>query len=211
MNNEKINSKMKLLNNSPFVILIFVILKFRNIGRYTFRRSKFWLTPLKSLYYRYIFFHFFSPLYMRHSRPFRPGCDLHYFFFFFIQVCYGWPQKNYLQQLSDFFENFTGSNGRNRREIRAVIDSFEIYTINSLMKKKIFETNFIISRALFWVAQSKWRKLKWFFSRLRCNGKIPCPLILFQSFFPTYSSKCFSKILLPYWENYVFMEKNSWY
>ena len=41
MNNEKINSKMKLLNNSPFVILIFVILKFRNIGRYTFRRSKF--------------------------------------------------------------------------------------------------------------------------------------------------------------------------
>ena len=32
MNNEKINSKIKLSNNSSFVILIFVILKFRNIG-----------------------------------------------------------------------------------------------------------------------------------------------------------------------------------
>ena len=30
MNNEKINSKIKLSNNSYFVILIFVILKFRN-------------------------------------------------------------------------------------------------------------------------------------------------------------------------------------
>ena len=33
MNNEKINSKIKLLHNSSFVILIFVILKFRNIER----------------------------------------------------------------------------------------------------------------------------------------------------------------------------------
>ena len=42
MNNEKINSKIKLSNNSPFVILIFTIWKFRSIGRSTFRRSKFW-------------------------------------------------------------------------------------------------------------------------------------------------------------------------
>ena len=41
MNNEKPNSKIKLSNNLPFVILIFVILKFRNIGRSTIRRSKF--------------------------------------------------------------------------------------------------------------------------------------------------------------------------
>ena len=32
MNNEKINLKIKLSTNSCFVILIFVILKFRNIG-----------------------------------------------------------------------------------------------------------------------------------------------------------------------------------
>ena len=38
--------------------------------------------------------------------------------------------KNDLRQFSDFFENV------NLHEIRAVIDSFEIYTINSLMKKK---------------------------------------------------------------------------
>ena len=45
MNNEKINSKIKLSNNSSFVILIFVIFIFRNIGRSTFRRSKFWPPP----------------------------------------------------------------------------------------------------------------------------------------------------------------------
>ena len=45
MNNEKINSKIKLSNNWSFVILIFVILKFWNIGRSTFRRSKFWPLP----------------------------------------------------------------------------------------------------------------------------------------------------------------------
>ena len=42
---EKLNSKIKLSNNSFFVILIFAILKFRNIGRSTFYRSKFWLPP----------------------------------------------------------------------------------------------------------------------------------------------------------------------
>ena len=40
MNNEKIKSKIKLSNNSFLVILIFVILKFRNIGRSIFRRSE---------------------------------------------------------------------------------------------------------------------------------------------------------------------------
>ena len=106
-----------------------------------------------------------------------------FFFFFFIQLCYGWLQNNDLQQFSDFFETFSGSNGQNRREIRAVIDSFETYTINSLMKKKVFETNFIMSRALFWVAQPKQKKFEWFFSRFRCNGDIPCAQFLFQSFF----------------------------
>ena len=33
---------------------------------------------------------------------------------------------NELYQFSDFFENFSGSNGRDRREIWAIIDSFEI-------------------------------------------------------------------------------------
>ena len=44
LKNEKLNSKIKLSNNSSFVILIFAILKFRNIGR-----SKFWPPPKKSL------------------------------------------------------------------------------------------------------------------------------------------------------------------
>ena len=43
-----------------------------------------------------------------------------------------------LNQFPDFFENFSGSNSQNRRGMRAVIDAFEIYTINSLMKKQIF-------------------------------------------------------------------------
>ena len=55
MNNEKINSKIKLSNNSSFVILIFVILKFRNIGCSTLYRSKFWPPPNSwkdQMYYR---------------------------------------------------------------------------------------------------------------------------------------------------------------
>ena len=51
-------------------------------------------------------------------------------------------------QFSDFLENFAGSNGRNRRGIRAVINSVEIYTVN-----------FIMSRADFWVAQPKLKKI----------------------------------------------------
>ena len=52
MNNEKINSKIKLSNNSSFVILIFVIFKFRNIGRSTFRHSKFFLSFIYIIKYR---------------------------------------------------------------------------------------------------------------------------------------------------------------
>ena len=46
MKNEKLNSKIKLTCNSSFVILIFAILKFRTIGRSTFRRSKFSALPI---------------------------------------------------------------------------------------------------------------------------------------------------------------------
>ena len=45
LRNEKLNSKVKLSNNWYFVILMFAILKFRNIGRSIFRRSKFWPHP----------------------------------------------------------------------------------------------------------------------------------------------------------------------
>ena len=51
MNNEKMNSKIKLPNNSSLVILIFVILKFRNIGRSTFFRSKFWPSPVGHIFH----------------------------------------------------------------------------------------------------------------------------------------------------------------
>ena len=44
--------------------------------------------------------------------------------------------KNNLPQFSDFFEIFSGSNGRNRRRMRTVIDSSEIYSIIFLVKKK---------------------------------------------------------------------------
>ena len=80
-------------------------------------------------------------------------------FFFFFHSSMLWSddhKKNDLHEFSDFFENFSGSNGRNRREIRAVIDSFETYIIYKFFdEKKIFETNSIMSRASFWVAQPK--------------------------------------------------------
>ena len=47
LKNEKLNSKIKISNNSCFVILILAILKFRNIGRFTLCRSKFWPPPGK--------------------------------------------------------------------------------------------------------------------------------------------------------------------
>ena len=52
-----------------FVILIFAILKFRNIDRSTFRRSKFWPPPV------FPFFHFFSargPASTMWLQPFSP-------------------------------------------------------------------------------------------------------------------------------------------
>ena len=85
-----------------------------------------------------------------------------------------------MTQFSDLKKNFTGSNGRNRRRLRAVIDSFEIYTINSFIKKIIFENNSITSRALFWVVQSKQKK--WIFSQLRWNDHIPYMQMFFKSF-----------------------------
>ena len=48
--NEKINSKIKLSNNSSFVVLIFAILKFWNITRSTFRLSKFWPPLLRNVF-----------------------------------------------------------------------------------------------------------------------------------------------------------------
>ena len=103
--------------------------------------------------------------------PFRSGCDSHYYYYyyFWIQVCYGWPQKKWLKPMFTFFGQFLWQQWSYRRGMKAVIDSFEIYTINFLMKKKTkIETNFIVSRALFWIAQPKQKKI--FFSRLRWKG-----------------------------------------
>ena len=55
LKNEKLNYKIKWSNNSSFVILIFAILKFRNIDRSTFRRSKFWPPPREPFFQRTIF------------------------------------------------------------------------------------------------------------------------------------------------------------
>ena len=46
---EKLNSKIKWSNYSYFVIFMFAILKFRSIGRSTFRRSKFWAPPSQKM------------------------------------------------------------------------------------------------------------------------------------------------------------------
>ena len=39
--------------------------------------------------------------------------------------------KKIAHRFLDLFENFSGSNGRNRRRMRTVIDSFKIYMVNS--------------------------------------------------------------------------------
>ena len=73
---------------------------------------------------------------MGHSTPNRPGWNPRYFLLILlIQVCHGWPQKNYLNQFSDLFENFSGSNGRNFRfGTKGRYRFFKIHTIHSLIK-----------------------------------------------------------------------------
>ena len=69
---------------------------------------------------------------------------------------------------------------RNRRAMTAIIDSFKIYTIYSLMRKKVFLTYSITSRALFRYHNQK--KLQLFLYRLRWKGHIPCVQIFFKKF-----------------------------
>ena len=60
------------------------------------------------------------------------------FVFFYIQVCYKWPQKNYPRQFPDFFENFLAVMvGIFDLALRTVIDSFEIWNANSKKKLKL--------------------------------------------------------------------------
>ena len=58
LKNEKINSIIKLSNNSSFVILKFATLKIRNFIRSTFRRSKFWPPPILIRTQKFKFFSF---------------------------------------------------------------------------------------------------------------------------------------------------------
>ena len=78
-------------------------------------------------------------LHIGHFRPFRPSCDhLFLFFIVFSHPSMLWMiTKNDLHQFSHFFENFSGRHGRNYGDMKAVIDSSEIYTINFFIKKKI--------------------------------------------------------------------------
>ena len=71
------------------------------------------------------------------------------------------------------------------------MDSFETYTINSLMKKKIFETNFIMSRALFWVVQPKQKKNNDFSSDF-----VVMEIFLARKFFSKVFFQFFFKIFL---------------
>ena len=86
---------------------------------------------------------------------------------------------NDLHQFSDFFENFSSCNSRNHREIRAVIDCFEIYTINSLIaqpkQKNLndFSPDFVVmatllTRKFFFKVFSKFF-FKMFFQRFFSN------------------------------------------
>ena len=79
--------------------------------------------------------------YMGDSRPFRTDYNRHNFFFSLCKCV----MDNHKTDTTNFifFENLSVSDGWNRRGIRAIIDPFEIYTINSLLKKN-FETNFFI-------------------------------------------------------------------
>ena len=87
---------------------------------------------------------------------FDQAVTLTFLFLFFSFKYVMDDHKKMTHQFSDFFLNFSSNNGRNRRRIRTVTDSFETYTINSLLKQKFFESNFIVFHcALFWETKPK--------------------------------------------------------
>ena len=67
---------------------------------------------------------------MGNSRPFRQAVTLTFFLFKYVMD----DHKKMTHQFSDFFESFSGSNGLNHLGMRAVIDSFEIYSIQFLKR-----------------------------------------------------------------------------
>ena len=80
---------------------------------------------------------------MGDSRPFRPSCS----HFFFSLSIYGQPQKM-THQFS---------------EPLSILLKFTFTFTEILWWKKIWNYNFIMSRALFWVAQPKQKKIKMIF------------------------------------------------
>ena len=84
---------------------------------------------------------------MGHSRPNRPGWEPS-LFSFPIQVIYAWLQKITYTNFQIFLKISPAAMIEIVVALRAIIDSFEIYIINSLVKKN-FEINFIMSIASF--------------------------------------------------------------
>ena len=127
------------------------------------------------------------------------------FYFFFIQACYGWPQKNDAMIFRFCLKISLAAIVGIVVTLRAVTNPFEIYTLNSLIKK--IETNFI-SIALFWVAQPKQKKLKSLFLELRWSSHFSCVRIFFSifrsSYFKTYFPKFIIQIYLIFFLNTFF-------
>ena len=115
--------------------------------------------------------------------------------------------KKGFRQFSDFFENFSGSNGRYLRGMRAFIDSLEIWTINSLMKNEIFQTYFIMSRVLFWVTPSKRKKIEIILLPTSLKWQHSLHANFFQSFFLKFYFQFFSKILFSEFFSKILLSK----
>ena len=92
-----------------------------------------------------------------------PALFIFFFFFSFNSSMLWMTTKKWLTTIFRFLFNFlwqrwsksSGNLGRYR--------FVKTYTINSLRKKKMFQINFIMSRALFWEAQPKQKKIKMIF------------------------------------------------
>ena len=122
----------------------------------------------------------FLGLYMGHSRPNWTGWNPYFFSSFsfsFIEVCYGWPQKNVLKQFSNFFETYLAAMVKIAVALRALIDSFKIYEINCLIKKKIFN---LFPHVHILGGRTRTKKK---ISRLRWNGLIIWIKKFIQKFF----------------------------
>ena len=121
-------------------------------------------------------------MYMGHSRPFRPGCDLYFKIFFFCSRMLWMTTKKCLKLIFRFFWKFLwqqwSKSSWNDGQYRFIWNLHHKFSDeeNSFLKLLYHVQSFILG------STTKTKKNRRLCSRLRWNGNIPYGQIFFQCF-----------------------------